>query len=187
MTTRLEARRSKMTASGRAADRERQPGESLVSAMLRLQQSAGNRATTALVQRFAEPAPTRGPPEEVKSVSNLRIADVEVLPQPMKRGGPVYVFWTVVNDGTGPSRKGDELWVVPLYENSRSSSWDKTRDLGADEIPANGGLKKGMTKFSGSFLKFAGSWQMVLVISHAVGSKYASETRRNFEMPNTPL
>lgn len=186
MTTRLEARRSKLTAAGRAADRERAPGESLVSAMLRLQRTAGNRATTALVQRFAEPAKP-GPVDEVKSVSNLRVADAEVLPQPMKRGGPVYVLWTVVNDGTGPSRHGDELHVVPTYEHSSHSSWDQVHDLGADEIPGNGGMKRGMNKFTMSSLKVPGNWQMVLVISHAVGSKYASDTRRDFVIPATPL
>jgi hypothetical protein len=186
MTTRLEARRSKMTASGRAADRERHAGESLVSAMLRLQQTAGNRATTAMVQRFAAPAKP-GPAEEVKSVPNVRVVDMEVLPQPMKRGGPVYVLWTLANDGTGPTRPGDELWVNPSYEHTSHSNWDKVVQLGDPPIPANGGQRKGMTKFTGSFLKIPGQWQMILVISHVVGSKYASDTRRDFTIPNTPL
>jgi hypothetical protein len=180
---RREGRASRRSSTGHD---DREPDGSLAGTLLRLQQTAGNAATTALVQRRTEPAKP-GPRQEIKSAPNVEITEAEVLPQPMNRGGPVYAMYALTNKGTGPARTGDELWGVPMFEGGTThSGWERSRDLGRAELPP-GGTLRGIFKFTGSHLKIPGNWTMGLDVYSATTKSFSSIKRLPFHIPDDPL
>src|SRR5687768_6449839 len=91
----------------RTSTRSSATAASMHARVLELQRSAGNRATTALLQRRAEPVAPTGPPgvqlprEESAPTVDLRLTHVEVLNPRVRRGQAVLAKFTVVNEGSG--------------------------------------------------------------------------------------
>ena len=148
-------------------------GGGLAEAVLRLQRTVGNEATTAVLQRRAEPAQRPGPPgapkvyEETAPRVDLRFAKTPEIVNPrLRRGDNLHAFFSLVNHGDGPTTKADEIIVVPSYARSIQGRHEQIKQLGDRPIVPHGGERKYHSKFRG--LRIHGAdWVLHFVIHHA--------------------
>ena len=143
-------------------------GSGLHAQVLELQRTAGNRATTALLQRRAEPvAPSRPPGadrprEESAPTVDVRFRRVEVLNPRVRRGQAVLAKFTVVNEGSGKTSAADVVTVNPRFDGTVWSRHSQEVDFGARPIAPNGGTKTFVARFPN--LRIHGNWEMVFAI-----------------------
>ena len=141
----------------------------LLGLALHLQSTAGNRATTAALQRRAEPARPTTPPvvaaprEELPAFADVHLkGEPQVLNPSVRRGEAVLTRFSVVNNGTGKTTKADSVSVVPTYGGTSWSKYSQEHDFGASPIAPNGGTKTLVARFTN--LRIQGNWEMVFAI-----------------------